>query len=809
MTALFTTTAQNSLALSAAIATALLISRTFALSLKWRHGIWVIMALALLVPFRPKLNVPSVPISPPDLSVYQAGIESSARLGRAFIPPSRVARAERMRDALQEDNEADYRAYLIREIEAFEEFTNLFAHQPAIPDVVAALSILWLFGLAGFSAYRLVAGLRFRSLAMRLSVPAGGRENEILADIARACGVKRVPTLRICHPLKTPVLTGLFRPAILLPGVSYSDRELSLLFAHELAHRQRRDNLAGLLMDATIAVHWFNPLVHMMARQFSADAELACDEWAVRDQDIDTRRVYAALILKTAHKGIFTGVALSGRGSLRKRLAMLFEKPKRKIWLTSLCAFILLGAVGCSIISTGTHEEAPTLESLAESSELVVYMPNFGDDYMCVEEAAAVFRRTYPDVNVTVERLGDRDTKSFPYMGGSFAVYRGRVAAEMMSGGGPDVFLFEPQLVDDIYKVMDAGAFLDLRNVIASDAYFQNDDFNHVVMDGAKHKGHQYIIPLAFDIPYVVASDAELERIGFDWNTTADMAAFLMEAARCLPTASENPSFKGQAFETPIVETETQKLLPCSGIELVDHERKVAVPDEGAFRAYYDALTAYVRVSGVNDNHVSLGFYRADDLVDGKYLFLCKTKFSGSNYLASTASQLKADGGGYRAGVLGTVGGGGVHASVQEGLAINANSPNALNAYNFIKIMLSDEVQRKPNACAGTPVRIASVAAHVDEQTERFDGAVADSEGKTRTHVKLTDEEKQALYALTQSPTSSSLYSSITHIQWEAYRLMYATMWPVWDGKVYAGDLKGFDECLQIVKQRLELYLHE
>ena len=86
--------------------------------------------------------------------------------------------------------------------------------------------------------------------------------------------------LLICPAVGAPLVTGFVNPALLLPREAVSDGVLR----HELIHTRRRDLWYKLLLLLARALHWFNPLVHGMARTANRDLERACDEAAVSDR---------------------------------------------------------------------------------------------------------------------------------------------------------------------------------------------------------------------------------------------------------------------------------------------------------------------------------------------------------------------------------------------------------------------------------------------------------------------------------------------------------------------------------------------
>lgn len=80
--------------------------------------------------------------------------------------------------------------------------------------------------------------------------------------------------------LTSPVMTGVFRPAVYLPIRLLSDlgsEKLRYLLLHELQHYKRRDALTGHLMNLAGILYWFHPLVWYALREMRTDRELACD----------------------------------------------------------------------------------------------------------------------------------------------------------------------------------------------------------------------------------------------------------------------------------------------------------------------------------------------------------------------------------------------------------------------------------------------------------------------------------------------------------------------------------------------------
>jgi bla regulator protein BlaR1 len=82
-----------------------------------------------------------------------------------------------------------------------------------------------------------------------------------------------------------PGVFGIRRPVLILPdGITarLTPEQLATVFAHELCHVRRRDNLTGAIHMMVDVVFWFHPLVWWIRTQLAAERERACDEEVVR-----------------------------------------------------------------------------------------------------------------------------------------------------------------------------------------------------------------------------------------------------------------------------------------------------------------------------------------------------------------------------------------------------------------------------------------------------------------------------------------------------------------------------------------------
>ncbi len=217
---------------------------------------------------------------------------------------------------------------------------------PSGPSLQHVLRLVWLGGMAVLALCILAANAHFwlQLCRTRSRLPLPGR----------------VYTAAV----PTPCLFGLVRPAIYLPpAVAQDETALRHALVHERTHLRHGDALWSLLRCVCLVLHWYNPLVWCAAFFSQRDAELACDEAAVRTLGEQERAAYGRTLLRLTCSGrpalLRTATTMSGgKSQIKERIEMLVKKPKTA--LLTLLAVLLIAAltVGCTF--TGAKQDAST-----------------------------------------------------------------------------------------------------------------------------------------------------------------------------------------------------------------------------------------------------------------------------------------------------------------------------------------------------------------------------------------------------------------------------------------------------------------
>lgn len=235
-------------------------------------------------------------------------------------------------------------------------------------DITDILLTLWLAGVIacvlwqGIGYYRLIRSLKGKSRSVERA-----DLHTILQEQCADLVIDREIPLRVSAAADCPMLAGFIHPTLYLPDERISRTDAAFIFRHELTHYKHGDLWLKLLLLAARCLHWFNPLVHLIARFAQEDIEAACDDAVVRGQDGAYRRAYGETILRSAIAQAQKRKALvscfgDDKKTLMRRFEGLFDKSvkKRGVALVVMIA-LLVGSLSCTI-AVGDNNRGLTKE---------------------------------------------------------------------------------------------------------------------------------------------------------------------------------------------------------------------------------------------------------------------------------------------------------------------------------------------------------------------------------------------------------------------------------------------------------------
>lgn len=148
----------------------------------------------------------------------------------------------------------------------------------------------------------------------------------------------------------------------------HSEKDFQYIVLHELTHYKRRDIFYKWLVQITVCLHWFNPLVYLMSREITGACEFSCDEAVLAKMGCGIAQDYGKTLLDAMaavgkYKEKLGAVTLSeNKQLLKERLGaiMKFKTPSKKVKILTavLTLCIVIGASFVGIYTGGDVQAA-------------------------------------------------------------------------------------------------------------------------------------------------------------------------------------------------------------------------------------------------------------------------------------------------------------------------------------------------------------------------------------------------------------------------------------------------------------------
>ncbi|HEX3464935.1 MAG TPA: M56 family metallopeptidase [Candidatus Elarobacter sp.] len=269
------------------------------------------------------------------------------------------------------------------------------------PPLAYAAVALWLLIVLG-GAGRLTAGAVVLARLKRDALPLAPERRVALPLWNAHAASARVRRARLCvsDRIDVPVAVGLFDSMVVLPRhvlEEFEPADVDRFVLHELTHLERRDDWAGLVQRIVQVLQFFNPAVHLIARQLDLEREIACDDRVV--DAISDVRSYAAGLTRMAestawpHRGLPAPAIFVTRRQLSVRVEELLARRRRTAARTMLAPAVLAFAA-----SLGAAAAAATLAPVVS----VMYI---------VQDGAALDRAVFLP-RAVLERMDDRTLRA-------------------------------------------------------------------------------------------------------------------------------------------------------------------------------------------------------------------------------------------------------------------------------------------------------------------------------------------------------------------------------------------------------------
>lgn len=270
-----------------------------------------------------------------------------------------------------------------------------------------------------------------------LNIIPASKDQNLYRILAMADIHNKMPDVKIIihSSVKSPAITGLYRPVIILPDINFNDDELFGIFIHEISHYKSRHCFIKLVMEFICAIFWWNPLFMKLSSELSHAMELQSDKDVCLNLTHSQTKEYmegiTKIIRNTNKKNIKPPCSCSvleedSNEKLMQRFRMIAEnryQNKKKLDLIAIPLAIAVFLLSYLFIFQPFSE--PTFEDMRDGSvaDISGYETEEGEEYLIKVDNG------YDLYSPSGKFIGGVDPNDLPYIG-YIKIYESKEEAE-------------------------------------------------------------------------------------------------------------------------------------------------------------------------------------------------------------------------------------------------------------------------------------------------------------------------------------------------------------------------------------------
>lgn len=385
----------------------------------------------------------------------------------------------------------------------------------------------------------------------------------------------------------------------------------------------------------------------------------------------------------------------------------------RKLTALFLVLTLAISLAACAGNSGGASGEsaAMVLESGEISGEITVSCYESMMSKAFLEDAAKKFEEKFPGTKVNIETFSKMPEIQSSQEGGQRITimrqeddpqaksdYISKVNTELMSGGGADILAMD---ILPYHRLAESGRLENLDDFIAADNDFNSEDYRKNILDAARYNDKLFFMPSDYSFSYfaydsTLINGAELQ--------SAD--AFTYEQLLSIGAGAFSPDSQSKIIGMSAYSSRgtslINELIKENYDEFVNAQDKTAHFDDGRFAELLELCRQYEQ-----DGYIMPGVTSGDEPIrrmernrDERYMFKSKNHSSLLQQFNQNSGRVMSFGGSSAGNEeddeiagMPTNENGEVAFSYSQGYSLNANSQNKRTAWEFLKFLLSEEIQ--------------------------------------------------------------------------------------------------------------------
>lgn len=405
-----------------------------------------------------------------------------------------------------------------------------------------------------------------------------------------------------------------------------------------------------------------------------------------------------------------------------------------------------------------------------QGGKKIVVLSLFGEDPV-YSQAEKMYEAKHPDVDIQIKAYSQGEGSNLE---GDLEKYVNTTNTELLSGKGADLIALDVSGLP-VDKYVDKQALVNLSELMKQDSNFDAAMYEMNILDGAKMRGGLYSLPLRFFLDSLMGDAKAIQQSGVTFDdSTWTWGEFTAVGKRLAASGGHTYSMGNTPPEQML-----NNLFADNYTRVVQEEKRPASFDANAFVGLMEQVKTMYADKVVTDAEVNAG----------DYFFAPALILSPEDYFVGPA-MFYEQGKIYRKPLAAGQQAGGTFV-MNKKLGMNRSSKVQAEAWDFMKFLLSEEIQTLPG------LQGFSVNKKVNEKTFKDlenKGAIESPMGST-IPVQKTDIDmiKQLMgHATTPQKNESKIQAIIAE-----------------EAKAYYSGQKSAQAVADLVANRVTTYLNE
>ena len=311
-------------------------------------------------------------------------------------------------------------------------WTNSVVHvgQKVYINNYAAVQItvagIWLFTACILMVRWILKYVRARHVFVKYADSGMAEKQRLfLAELKKQYGVRQ-PVVLYQGQDGYPTMTfGICKPVIICDR-NLESKEAEMLIRHEMVHIRRLDVLWKILVRFVVILHWWNPVVRKLRREFMRVCEYSCDEIAMQAKTKEEVKEYLRLLINETGETPETGTVFMGWQNsfsddvenIKERIVNLLKKKKWNRYVAGILVMVLSLCNSMTVFAyrdtlhQGVPENTPQEEvTKSLQSNIFCFTPD-GEikEFEPLQETEILYEKQFTDTEGKIYPYSDEDT---------------------------------------------------------------------------------------------------------------------------------------------------------------------------------------------------------------------------------------------------------------------------------------------------------------------------------------------------------------------------------------------------------------